>query len=105
MTLFRTKPKEIPKTSTDTSPPTYTTLTAFQKVINENAISVPSNTSDLGHLVLVISNVYFLTENRSYFGTPACPKDKPNKPRVGKDHEMCLFKAQHRKTYVCSLIG
>jgi hypothetical protein len=80
--LFRTQQADMPRLSTPTEKPNYSTLKRFQEAIEENAMSVPSNTTDLGHLALVISAADFTTANRSPFIQPSNPGEQPEQPAL-----------------------
>ena len=80
--LFRTQQADMPRLSSPTEKPNYSTLKKFQEAIEENAMSVPSNSTDLGHLAIVISAADFTTANGSPFITPTNPGDQPNQPVV-----------------------
>jgi hypothetical protein len=80
--LFCTQQADMPRLSTPTEKPNYTTLKKFQEAIEENVMSVPSNTTDLGHLALVISAVDFATANGSPFVTPENLGEQPDQPAL-----------------------
>jgi hypothetical protein len=79
--LFRTKPENLPRISTKTEKPTYTTIKKFQDKLIENAMSIPSFTTDLGHLALVIKESDFTTANNgTAFVPPPNPGNTPAMP-------------------------
>jgi hypothetical protein len=50
--------------------------------LEENAMPVPSNTTDLGHLAIMISPADFTTANGLPFITPSNPGDQPEQPAL-----------------------
>jgi hypothetical protein len=79
--LFRTQTADMPTISTLTEKPSYPSLRKFQDAINENAMAVSSYQTDLGHLVLVISDPQFLNvNNNTAFVPPPNPGASPTDP-------------------------
>jgi hypothetical protein len=79
--LFRTQLADMPKISTHDEKPSYTSLKKFQTAIDENAMAVPSYTTDLGHLALVISEEDFRAANDDEaFEPPTNPGTQPAAP-------------------------
>jgi hypothetical protein len=79
--LFRTKPEDMPRISTRTEKPTYTTIQKFQKKINENAIAILSLSTNLRHLALVLSPTNFAAANGgNAFREPIDPGQSPDMP-------------------------
>ena len=73
---FRIKPSDMPSLSTLTQAPSYSTLRAFQKALNHNAMSIHSPQTDLGHLSLVISKQKYLkASNNIEFVAPTDTED------------------------------
>jgi hypothetical protein len=86
--LFRTQTANMPRISTSTEKPSYTSLKKFQEAIDENAMSVPSYTTDLGHLALVIPPEDFTSANGGAdFIIPSNPGERPTAPDVGGTRE------------------
>ena len=72
---FRIPPKEMPSLSTPSQAPSYTSLRAFQKALNHNAMSIISSQTDLGHLSLVITEKKYLkASNQVKFVPPTDPE-------------------------------
>ena len=72
---FRIPPKEMPSLSTPSQAPSYTSLCAFQKALNHNAMSIVSSQTDLGHLSLVITEKKYLkASNQVKFVPPTDPE-------------------------------
>lgn len=81
ITSFTVKPENMPRISTDASKPTYSTLRAFQDAIQDNAMTIPSPQTELGHLALVISPADFFAVNaRTAFIVPTDPGLAPTNP-------------------------
>ena len=79
--LFRTQLADMPKISTHDEKPTYSSLKKFQAAIDENAMAVPSYTTDLGHLALVITDTDFRAANEDEtFVPPINPGTQPTPP-------------------------
>ena len=82
--LFRTQQADMPKISTHDEKPSYTSLKKFQAAIDENAMAIPSYTTDLGHLALVITPEDFREANADeQFVPPANPGLQPTAPDTG----------------------
>ena len=80
---FTTATADMPKISTITSKPSYTTIKRFQDKINENAMTIPSSQTDLGHLALVLEPTDFNTANGgTTFVVPVSPGDAPTDPTI-----------------------
>ena len=78
---FTTATADMPKISTITAKPSYTTIKKFQDKINENAMTIPSPQTDLGHLALVLKPDDFTSANEdTAFVTPVSPGDAPIDP-------------------------
>ena len=76
--LFCIQPEQIPKISSETTPPNYTTLSEFQDALDKNAMSIPTYAIDLCHLTLVISDAEFLLPNGcTAFTKPVNPEVEP----------------------------
>ena len=61
-TYFVIAYENMPKISTQNTPPTYTSLHIFQDVINENDMAVPALNIDLGHASLTIKKYILLLQ-------------------------------------------
>ena len=73
---FRIKPNDMPSLSTPTQVPSYTSLWAFQKDFNHNAMSIHSPQTGLGHLSLVIiKEKYLKASNNIKFVAQTDPED------------------------------
>ena len=73
---FFIKPSDMPSLSPPTQAPSYSTLRAFQKALNHNAMSIHSPQTDLGHLSLVISKEKYLkVSNNIEFVAPTDQED------------------------------
>ena len=73
---FRIKPSDMSSLSTPTKAPSYTTLRAFQRALNHNAMSIYSPQTALGHLSLVISEEKYLkASNNIKVIEPTDPED------------------------------
>jgi hypothetical protein len=78
---FTIKPEHMPRISTDESKPTYSTLRAFQDAIQDNAMTIPSPQTELGHLALVVSPTDFAAANSTIpFVVPTDPGLAPVNP-------------------------
>lgn len=81
---FTTATADMPKISTITSKPSYTSIKRFQDKINENAMTIPSSQTDLGHLALVLDPTDFDTANGGIaFIPPVSPGNAPTDPTTG----------------------
>ncbi len=75
---FPIAPADMPKIATATTRPTYTSIIKFQEAINGQALAIPINDSDLGHLALVISAAdYESVNNNVAFVAPTSPGPNP----------------------------
>eukprot|EP00957_Ditylum_brightwellii_P106495 8125055-Ditylum_brightwellii.AAC.1 len=82
-----------------TGEPTYDTIHAVHKILQENAAFVHSNKggSVHGHLALVLTPVHYQQVTRHVFAAPAHPGPNPTNPRVFMlQHEL---QAQHVRYY------
>ena len=71
---FRISPDLMPKMSTPTMAPNYTSIRKFQLALEENALSIQSHQSELGHLALVITDEAYLEANNDVaFVAPTDP--------------------------------
>ena len=84
LSQFRISPDQMPKMSTPTMAPNYTSIRKFQLALEENALSVQSHQSELGYLALVIKTEDYLTANNNQaFTGPTDPGLIPPDPTVG----------------------
>ena len=84
LSQFRISPDQMPKMSTPTTAPNYTTIRKFQLALEENALSVQSHQCELGCLALVIKpEEYLLANNNQGFTEPTDPGLIPPDPTVG----------------------
>jgi hypothetical protein len=75
---FPITPADMPKIATATTRPSYTSIVKFQDAINGQALAIPINDSDLGHLALVISpEDYASVNNDIAFIAPTSPGANP----------------------------
>ena len=71
----------MPKISSATTAPTYTSLRTFQDAINQNTLNIPSYQTELGHLSLVMDPAKFTTANGGTpFTIPTNPGTAPANP-------------------------
>ena len=77
--LFLTQLCDMPRISTPTDAPNFSSLDSFQQAINENAMNIPSWTSQLGHLFITIKATDFTAAN----GTAAIVPTDPGAVAVG----------------------
>ena len=78
---FTIKPELMPRISTDSSKPTHSSLRMFQDAIQDNAMTIPSPQTELGHLALVVSTSDFTTANAGTpFNVPTDPGLAPTNP-------------------------
>ena len=69
----------LPRISTATSKPSFTSIYDFHDKLIENATAIPLNDTDLGHLALVIGAANFTAANGgTAFVPPANPGLNPN---------------------------
>ena len=74
----------MPKMSTPTMAPNYTSIRKFQLALEENALAVQSHQSELGYLALVIkSEDYLIANDNQPFVEPTDPGLIPPDPIVG----------------------
>ena len=73
---------EIPKISTASDPPTFTSLQAFQDAINANAMAVPAPDTDLGHAALTMKTSHFTVANGGAYTDPTSPGTSPTNPNT-----------------------
>ena len=59
-TNFPVSPENMPRLSTATEAPTFTSIKAFREALEQNAMSIPSNQTELGHLSLVLSTTEYI---------------------------------------------
>ena len=52
---LRIKPDDMPKMSSPSTPPTYSSVRDFQKALNHNAMTIHSYQTELGQFALVVS--------------------------------------------------
>ena len=71
--LFRTQLCDMPRISSATEAPTFTSLDNFQDALNENAMNIPSWASPLGHLFLTIEAAKFTVANGTAAVIPTDP--------------------------------
>ena len=78
---FRITPEDMPKLSTETTKPNYTTIKKFTEALEQNAMSVPSAQTELGHLALVISDAdYTIANEGNAWIPPTNPGKAPTNP-------------------------
>ena len=81
---FETRSEDMPRISTSSTKPNYTSLKNFQDAIDANAMSIMSSTTELGHLALTRSPTEFTLANGTAFVIPLNPGTAPNPPpRIG----------------------
>jgi hypothetical protein len=80
--LLETKTGNMPRISTDDSPPTFSSITLFQRKIEANATALPSTDNELGCLGLVISEAEYIEEEGSAYAPPVDPGNAPTAPSV-----------------------
>ena len=82
---FETRSEDMPRISTSSTKPNYTSLKNFQDAIDANAMSIMSSTTELGHLALTRSPTEFtLANNNTAFVIPLNPGTAPTPPpRIG----------------------
>ena len=73
---------EIPKISTASDPPTFTSLQAFQDAINTNVMAVPAPDTDLGHAALTMKSSHFTVANGGAYTDPTSPGTSPTNPNT-----------------------
>ena len=73
---------EMPKISTVSDPPTFTSLQDFQDTINANTMSVPAPGTDFGHAALTMKNSHFTAANGSAYMDPTSPGTSPINPNT-----------------------
>ena len=90
--LFPVPPSDMPKISEASDRPSFTSLNTFQQALDANAMAIPSTTTDLGHLALVISNGDFTTLNSGIpFTVPTRPASTgPSNPARGRPSQAAL---------------
>ena len=99
MAQFVTKPEDMPRISTSADKPNYTSLKKFQEHLDDNALTITSNTTELGHLALTISSADFVKANDTKaFKVPTSPGTAPTQPnritRSGTTYPTDPFLAQ-----------
>ena len=73
----------MPRISTSSTKPNYTSLKNFQDSIDENALSIMSYTTELGHLAITRSAEEFKAANNNVaFVTPVNPGSAPTPPQA-----------------------
>ena len=78
---FETRIEDMPRISTSSSKPTYTSIKIFQEVIDANAMSISSFTTELGHLALTRKASEVKTANGgTSFIEPTSPGTAPAPP-------------------------
>ena len=78
---FRVAPSDMPKLSTPMTKPNYTSIKKFIEALEQNAMSVPSIQTELGHLALVISQSdYTATNEGTPWTKPKNPGSSPTNP-------------------------
>ena len=89
--------------STPTMAPNYTSIRKFQLALEENALSIQSHQSELGHLALVITDEAYLEANNDVaFVAPTDPGLAPPDPTAGistrasAEQEFAMLKDQTR---------
>ena len=71
---FRINPNEMPRMSTATMTPNYLSIKKFEQALRENALSISSYQTHLGHLSLVVSpEEYKEVSNNTPFVEPTNP--------------------------------
>ena len=95
---FRISPDLMPKMSTPTMAPNYTSIRKFQLALEENALSIQSHQTELGHLALVISEEdYLQANNQVAFNEPTDPGLVPPDPtegistRASAEHDVAML--------------
>ena len=79
--LFTISPQNMPRISTSTTKPNYTSLKLFQDAINKQALCIPYEQTTLGALALVIPDAEFTTVNGGTpFVIPNNPGTAPTNP-------------------------
>ena len=83
---FRIKPDEMPRMSTETTTPNYLSIRKFEQALRENALSISSYQTHLGHLALVVSpEEYKEVSNNIPFVTPVNPGLQATKATTAKE--------------------
>ena len=78
---FETRSEDIPRISTSSTKPNYTSLKNFQDSIDANVLSIISTTTNLGHLALTRSPTEFTAANGTVpFVIPTNPGTAPKPP-------------------------
>ena len=85
---FSHSQQSLPRLSTATSKPTFTSIYHFHDKLIENASSIPLNNTDLGHLALVINAADYTAANG---GNPFVP---PTDPGLNPTHAAGATAAQ-----------
>ena len=81
---FRISPDQIPKMSSSTMAPSYTSIRKFQLALEENAFAIQSHQTKLGHLALVIQpDAYLSANDNNFFVEPTDPGFIPPDPTEG----------------------
>ena len=95
---FRISPDLMPKMSTPTMAPNYTSIRKFQLALEENALSIQSHQTELGHLALVITEADYLQANSDIaFDEPTDPGLVPPDPtegistRASAEHDVAML--------------
>ena len=68
--LFPIQPEHVPKICTPTEKPNFTSLQRFQRALDTNAMAIPSDSNELGHLALIVSTADFRDLNGSSYVKP-----------------------------------
>jgi hypothetical protein len=78
--LLETKTGAMPPISTAESPPTFASLTIFQRKFEANATALPSTDNELGCLGLVTTEADYVAEEGHAYAPPADPGNEPTTP-------------------------
>ena len=71
----------MPRISTTSTKPNYTSLKNFQDAIDANALSIMSNTTKLGHMALTRTDTKFTAANATAaFSISTNPGNAPTPP-------------------------
>ena len=80
---FKTRSEDMPRISTSSTKPNYTSLKNFQDALDANAMSVMSYSTELGHLALTRKPEEFTAANNNVsFVTPTNPGNAPTLPSM-----------------------
>ena len=103
---FSHSQQSLPRLSTATSKPNFTSIFNFQDKLIENASSIPLNDTDLGHLALVINPTDYTAANRNTaFIAPTDPGLNPTHDanstgaQIVEDNRIHAEQTRNYKTY------